>query len=167
MRRCNIRIAGIQERLDSSSPKTVARVIKEVLQMDRDIKIDRSHRTSSTRKPGDQEKPRVVIAKVHNDRDAVEILRRARDTAPLVYNGNRIAIFPDYTPGVAKARAAFTDIRKVLRGRKGVRYGLLYPARVSHGNEDEEFLDPSKAMEYVQKKVLPSTEAADSMHFYQ
>ncbi|KAK9536015.1 hypothetical protein VZT92_005838 [Zoarces viviparus] len=75
-----------------------------------------------------------------------EILRRARDRAPLVYNGNRIAIFPDYTPSVAKARAAFMDIRKALRGRKGVRYGLLYPARlrISH-NEDVEFLDPSNS----------------------
>uniref|UniRef100_A0A8C2W6V4 L1 transposable element RRM domain-containing protein n=1 Tax=Cyclopterus lumpus TaxID=8103 RepID=A0A8C2W6V4_CYCLU len=163
MRRCNIRIAGIQEQPDSSSPNTVAKVIKEVLQLDRDIKIDRSHRTAATRKPGDREKPRVIIAKVHNDGDAAEILRRARERAPLVYNGNRISIFPDYTPSVAKARAAFTDIRRTLRGRKGVRYGLLYPARlrISHNNEDEEFLDPGKAMEYVRKKVIPSTEAAD------
>uniref|UniRef100_A0A8C2Z916 L1 transposable element RRM domain-containing protein n=1 Tax=Cyclopterus lumpus TaxID=8103 RepID=A0A8C2Z916_CYCLU len=111
MRRCNIRIAGIQEQPDSSSPNTVAKVIKEVLQLDWDIKIDRSHRTAATRKPGDREKPRVIIAKVHNDGDAAEILRKARERAPLVYNGNRISIFPDYTPSVAKARAAFTDIR--------------------------------------------------------
>ena len=105
----------------------------------------------------------MIIAKLHNDGDAVEILRRARDRVSLEYNGNRIAIFPDYTPSVAKARAAFTDVRKALRGRKGVRYGLLYPARlrISHNNEDEEFLDSSRAMEYVQKKVIPSTEAAD------
>ena len=150
MRWCNIRIAGIQEQPDSSSPKTVAKVVREVLQMDRDIKIDWSQRTFATRKPG------VIIAKLHNDGDAVEILRRAQDRAPLMYNGNRIAIFPDYTPSVAKARAAFTDIRRALRGRKGVRYGLLYPARlrVSRNNEDEEFLDPSKAMEYVQKKIF-------------
>jgi len=78
----------------------------------------------------------------------------------LIYNGNRIAIFPDYTSAVAKARAAFTDVRKTLRGRRGVCYGLLYPARlrISYKDEDKEFMDPMKAMEFVQKKVIPFTE---------
>lgn len=78
----------------------------------------------------------------------------------MIYNGNRIAIFPDYTSTVAKARAAFTDVRKMLRGRRGVRYGLLYPARlrVLYKDEDKEFLDPMKAMEFIQKKVIPFTE---------
>lgn len=158
MRRGNIRIVGIEERPDSSSPKEVAKVIKEALQMDRDIKIDRSHRTLAPRKPGDR--PRVIIAKLHYDGDAVEILRRARDRAPLTYNGSRIAIFPDYTSSVAKARAAFTDVRKALRGRQGVRYGLFYPARlrISYKGEDKDFLDPKKAMEYVQKAIDPTAE---------
>lgn len=43
MRQGNICIVGIEEQPESSSPKEVAKVIKEVLQMDRDIKIDRSH----------------------------------------------------------------------------------------------------------------------------
>lgn len=160
MRRGNIRITGIGEQPDSSSPKAVSKVIREVLQMDRDIKIDRSHRIATPRVTGDREKPRVIIAKLHYDGDATEILRRARERAPLIYNGNRIAIFPDYTSAVAKARAAFTDVRKTLRGRRGVRYGLLYPARlrISYKDEDKEFLDPMKAMEFVQKKVIPFTE---------
>lgn len=160
MRRCNIRIVGIDEQQGSSAPEAVSKVIREALHMDRDIKIDRSHRTLAPRKPGEREKPRVIIAKVHYDGDAAEILRRARDRGPLSYNGKRISIFPDYPPGVAKARAAFTDIRKALRGRRGVRYGLLYPARfrISHKDEDKEFVDPTKAMDYVQKIVIPSTE---------
>ncbi|KAG7467812.1 hypothetical protein JOB18_017105, partial [Solea senegalensis] len=60
---------------------------------------------------------------------------------------------------VAKARAAFTDVRKALRGRKEIRYGLFYPARlrITHQDEDKEFVDPQKAMDYV-KKILPATE---------
>lgn len=34
LRRSNIRIASIEEQLDSSSPKAVVKVIREVLQMD-------------------------------------------------------------------------------------------------------------------------------------
>lgn len=126
MRRANIHIVGIDELAGSSSPEAVSKVIREVLQLDRDIKIDRSHHTLTTRKPGD--KPRVIITKPHYDRDAVEILGRAWDRAQLIYKGNQIAIFPDYTSSVAKARAAFMDVRKALQVQKGVRYGLLFPA---------------------------------------
>lgn len=153
MRRGNIRIVGVDEQPNSSTPDSVSKMLKEVLQLDRVIKIDRSHRTLGPRVPGDRERPRVIIAKLHYDGDAAEILRRARDRAPLMYNGKRIAIFPDYTSNVARARAAFTDVRKELRGRKGVRYGLFYPARlrITFNNQDKEFVDPKKAMEYVKK----------------
>ena len=126
--------------------------------MDRDIKIDRSHLSLVQWKPGD--KPRVIIAKLHYDGDAAEVLRRARDRAPLSYSRRRVAIFPDYTSSVAKARAAFTDVRKMLRGRQGVRYGLLYPARlrISYKNEEKEFLDPREALEYVRKEIISETE---------
>uniref|UniRef100_A0A667Z7D9 L1 transposable element RRM domain-containing protein n=1 Tax=Myripristis murdjan TaxID=586833 RepID=A0A667Z7D9_9TELE len=150
MRRNNIRIAGIEEHPNSSSPKAVAKCIREILQLDRDVKVERSHRVLTTRNLGDREKPRVIIAKLHHDEDAVEILWKARDRAPLSYNGHRIAIFPDYTASVAKARAAFMDVRRALRGRKGICYGLLYPARlrITHQDEDKEFVDPQKAMDY-------------------
>ena len=158
MRRGNIRIVGVDEQPESSSPAAVSRLLKEVLRMDRDVKVDRSHRGLIQWRPGDR--PRVIIAKLHYDGDAAEILRRARDRAPLSYNGKRIAIYPDYTATVAKARASFTSVRKMLRGLQGVRYGLLYPARlrISYKNEEKEFLDVTKALEYVQKKIIPETE---------
>lgn len=117
-------------------------------------------RALATRQQGEREKPRVIIAKLHYDGDAMEILRKARDGAPLSYNGHRIAIFPDYTASVAKARAAFTDVRRALRGQKEIRYSLLYPARlrITHRDEDKEFVDPQKAMDYV-KNILLTTEA--------
>ena len=136
MRRGNIRIVGIDEQPDSSTPEAISKLLKEALYLDRDIKIDRSHRSLMKWKPGDR--PRVIIAKLHNDGDAAEVLGRARDRAPLNYNGKRIAIFPNYTNNVAKAGAAFTDVRKMLRGRQGVRYGLLFPARMRISVRDEE-----------------------------
>lgn len=81
MRRGNIRIVSIDEQPDSTSPTAVAKVIKEVLAMDRDVKIDRCHRTAAPARPGDREKPRVIIAKLHYDGDTTEILRRAGDRA--------------------------------------------------------------------------------------
>ncbi|GLD52419.1 uncharacterized protein AKAME5_000532800 [Lates japonicus] len=73
-------MAGIEEEPNSSSPKAVAKVIREVLQINWDIKVDRSHNTLAARKPGDRERPRVIIPKLHYDEDTMEILRRAQDS---------------------------------------------------------------------------------------
>uniref|UniRef100_A0A3B5QJB9 L1 transposable element RRM domain-containing protein n=1 Tax=Xiphophorus maculatus TaxID=8083 RepID=A0A3B5QJB9_XIPMA len=158
MRRGNIRIVGVEEQPNSAEPKEVSKMIREALQMDRDVKVDRSHRTAALTKPGDGERPRVIIAKLHYDGDAADILRRARDKAPLTYQGKRIAIFPDYTTSVAKARAAFSDARKTLRGRSDVRFGLLYPARlkITYKEDSKEFRDPVKAMYYIWN-TIPAT----------
>lgn len=60
------------------------------------------------------------------------------------YKGLKIHIFSDFPPFVVKWRAAFTKVRELLRGRPGVRYGLVYPARlmVTHGNVKVSFTDP-------------------------
>lgn len=157
MRRSNIRIAGIAEQANSSSPTAVSNAIKAMLHLDRDIKVDRSHRVLTRGSTGDRERPRVIIAKLHYDEDATEILRKARDNAPLLYEGQRVSIFPDYTANVAKARAAFTEVRKVLRGQKDIRYGLFFPARfrITYQEETREFVDHRKAMAFA-KSILPT-----------
>ncbi|KAK7938822.1 hypothetical protein WMY93_002148 [Mugilogobius chulae] len=156
MRRGNIRIVGIDEQPNSSSPSEVSKIIRQVLKLDRDVKVDRSHRSLASKKTGDN--PRVIIAKLHYDGDAVDILRRARENGPLMYNGKKISIFPDYTAAVAKARAAFTDVRKALQGRRDVRFGLFYPAklRITHKSVSKDFQDPKKAMDFVQDTILSS-----------
>ncbi|XP_038154320.1 uncharacterized protein LOC119791981 [Cyprinodon tularosa] len=159
MRRGNIRIMGVAERPGSSSPAAVSKLLKEVFQMDKEGIVERSHRSLVQRGAGD--KPRVIIARLHNEGDALAILRKARDRGGrLQFDGNTISVFPDYTVNVAKARAAFTDVRKMLRGRPGVRFGILYPARfrISYNNEEKEFLDATEAMDYVKKKVIPAAE---------
>lgn len=104
------------------------------MQLDQEIKIGHSHRALGPRgTTGDWVKPRVIIAKLHYDVDVDELLRRARDQAPLMYNGKRFAIFPNYTSNVSRAKAAFT-----------------------FNDQDKEFVDLKKAIEYIQK---PRTEA--------
>lgn len=154
MRRGNIRIMGVAETTGSATPDAVSKLLKEVFRMEKDPQIERSHRGLAQRKPGD--KPRVIIAKLHEG-DAIDILQRARVRGgQLSYNGNAIAIFPDYTAKVDRARAAFTDVRKMLCGREGVRYGLRYPARflITHNNEEKEFVDAAKAMDYMKKNFV-------------
>lgn len=153
MRRSNIRILNVAEETGSSSPASVSKLIKEALKMDKDVLIDRSHRTLQPKRPDG--KPRAIIAKLHYHQDCVEILRRAREAGPLQYNGATILVFPDYPPSVARARSAFNEVRKLLRGRDNVRYGIMHPARlrITHNGTEKMFQDAAEAMAYVKANI--------------
>lgn len=155
MRRCNVRIIGVPETDGWSSTTSVSKLLKEALNMDREVLVDRSHRGLGPKRSDG--KPRVIVAKLHYYQDCVEVLSRARTRAPLRSNGGTIAIYPDYTTSVAKARAAFTGVRKMLRNRQDVRYGIMFPARlrITHNGVEKEFTDADKAMAYVKKTIVP------------
>lgn len=157
MRRCNTRIIGVPETPDSSTTTFVSKLLTEVLQLDKELLIDRLSRSMGPKKPG--RKPCAIVAKLHYYQDCVEVLQRTRTRGPLRFNGEPIIIFPDYTATVAKARPAFTEVRKLLRDW----YGILFPAwlRVTYRGEDMEFTDPDKAMTYVKKNIIPPTEAGE------
>lgn len=152
MRRSNIRILNVAE--VSSSPASVSKLLKDVLGMDREVLVDRSHCALQLRQTGG--KPRVIVAKLHYYQDCVEILRRAREAGPLRFKGSTIFIFPDYPSSVARARSAFNEVKKLLRGRDGVRYGIFHPAklRITHNGNEEEFCDPAEAMAYVKRNIV-------------
>lgn len=136
----------------------MAKLLTEALRLEKEPLIDRSHRSLGPAKPGG--KPRVIIAKLHYYHECAEVLHRKCTRGPLRFNGDPITIFPDYTTSVAKARAAFTEVRKLLRDRQGVRFGLLFPARlqIMNGEDDKQFTDPDKAMAYVKMNIIPATD---------
>lgn len=82
------------------------------------------------------------------------MLRRAREGGPLRYKGDPVAIFPDYTASIVKAR-----VRNLLRGRQEICYGIMFPAQlcISYNGDNKDFLDPEKAMAYV-KTIIPAAE---------
>lgn len=154
MRRCNIRILGVPETPDSSTTTAVPRLLREVLHMDKNVLIDRAHRSLVPQHCGG--KPRAIIAKLHYYQDCEEVLRRARSQALLMLNGQSVAIFPDFTPSVARNRAAFTEARKLLRDQPGVRFGIMFPARfrITLNGEEKKFVDPTAAMDYIRKNEI-------------
>lgn len=54
---------------------------------------------------------------------------------------------------MAKRRALFNRTRELLRDKPGIRYGLLYPARllITHNGTQISFMDPKKAEEYTER----------------
>ncbi|KAE8299800.1 hypothetical protein D5F01_LYC02218 [Larimichthys crocea] len=135
----------------------VGKLETEVLKVVKDILIDRSHRGLQPR--SQDGKPRVIVAKVHYYQDCADILRRARESGPLRFNRTDISIFPDYPPSVVQARSAFGEVRRLLRGRDGVKYGLLYPARlqITYNGAEKQFQNPGEPMAYVKAKILPDS----------
>ncbi|KAL7841142.1 hypothetical protein SRHO_G00248330 [Serrasalmus rhombeus] len=84
-------------------------------------------------------------------------LRKAHDNSC----GDRIRVLPDFTLTVSRRRAAFNEIRSLLRGCEGVRYGLMYPATLrittSEGTEVR-FEDPEKARAFIRSNMASSTQ---------
>lgn len=130
-------IIEVPEQPGSSTPAAVTKLLKDVLKMDK--KLRALTPKSDPNKPRD--KPRAIIAKLHNDGDTTDILRRACNGRG--NNRSPIAILLNNATNVAKARTTFTNIRKMLRGRPEVRFGILFPARLrmSHGNNGKVFTD--------------------------
>lgn len=170
MRKSNIRILNVPEEAGPGAPSFVTKLLTEVFGLDKEVLVDRSHRVSRAQLPtnakgkrkadkreADEQKPRPIIAKLHYFQDCVEILRLAKEAGDsLRYEEVAISIFPDYPPSVARARAAFNDVKHLLRGREDVRYGVLYPAklRITFKGTRKDFLDPRQAMSYVKSNIV-------------
>ncbi len=56
---------------------------------------------------------------------------------------------------MARAQSTFNDVKKLLRGRDGVRYGIFHPAklRITYNGNEKEFCDPVEAMAFVKRKA--------------
>ena len=156
-RRHNVRIVGIKEGEESGRPtEFVSRLIPELLGRDnftKPVKIDRAHR-SLRPKPLANERPRVIIARLHNYGDLVSILRLSRQQAPLQYQGERVSIFPDYTAEVSSMRQAFSTVRKKLMDA-GAKCSLRFPAKlqVIHNNSVKTFDSPADAERFANTLV--------------
>lgn len=156
-RRNNVRIVGIAEGEEGPKPRNfTAKLLQDVLSLDEPPLIDRAHRTLRQR-PGPGTPPRPFVVRLHYYHTTEYILNKAatttRDGKNLQYQGKKIHIFPDYPPTIVKQRALFTRTREILRNQPGVKYGLLYPARllVTYKGVQTSFTDPQKAQTYAEQ----------------
>ncbi|KAK7904504.1 hypothetical protein WMY93_017111 [Mugilogobius chulae] len=131
-RRQNIKIVGLPENRNFSKP----------------VEVDRAHRLGSlgSATATAANKPRVMIAKIHSYRVKDSIIKMSMERSPLMYQGHRIHIFPDFPAEIMKRRQLFEDTRRKLKAA-GLRTGFIYPARlrVTRGNETSTFNTPEEA----------------------
>lgn len=157
-RRDNCRLIGLEEGFESIRPeKAVAEMLKEALALDYTPTLDRAHRGLQPRTK-DGNTPRPIIVKFHYFQEKVDVLRKAMSAGSITHKGKRFYIYPDYSAAVRKKRAAFIEVRGLLRRCAGVKYGLLYPATLkitAPAGEQVTFEDPAKAKDYIESNLHP------------
>lgn len=145
---------GVPEGPDTSTTAAVATLLKEAFGLAKEPLLDRSHRTLQPKpKPGDR--PRAIVCRFHYYSDCVDILRRARELRQVKVRDLTISVFPDHTVKIARARAAFNEVRRQLRGIAGAQYGLFYPARlrVTFNGVVKDFVSAEEASIYVKTLI--------------
>lgn len=163
-RRCNIRVVGVREgRENGKRPvQFIADMLRELLQLEKTPVLDRAHRALRSKPTQDNQPPRAFIARCHYFQEKEEILRKAATLRQLkTRDGDMVRVLPDFTQAVSRQRAAFTEVRSLLRSCEGIRFGLWYPADLRITLEDGtrmSFRDPDKAKAYVMDKLVTLTE---------
>ncbi len=134
-RRQNLRILNSKEDEETGRKTTdfIAHLLKNVLSLETLPLIDRAHRSLRKRSVNTLY-PWAFIVKMHYFHDWQDIIRKAAQLKSIIYNGERLLIFPDLPAAILKQHAGFNKAKDLLRDRTGVRFRFLYPAklRVSH-----------------------------------
>ncbi|KAJ8396746.1 hypothetical protein AAFF_G00013450 [Aldrovandia affinis] len=153
-RRNNIRLVGVPEGREGPRPgEFISKFLQDILHLDEAPLLDRVHR-SRREKPGEGAPPQPFINRVHYFHVREEILRRAREAAPLLHQGKRLSIFADFAPSVAKLRAEFGSAKRLLRAYPGV--GLFFPAELRitlPGGALRKFTDPAAAVNFINRDL--------------
>nr|WPK86705.1 NLRC3-like protein 46 [Sebastes schlegelii] len=140
-RRNNIKIVGIPE--DEEKGRTtefIAGLIPKLLGVSsfaKPVIVDRAHRIPVP-KPTDVKRPRSIIARIHFYQEKELILRLSRQQQ-MIYSGQRIYVYPDYTAEVMAQRRGFREVTQALRERE-VKYSLCFPAKLHVQHNDQKIL---------------------------
>ena len=127
----------------------------DLLGLDDKPGLDRAHSTLHA-KPKEAEPPCPMVIRVTQFQVKNAILRHAGQSSPMLHNGKKVYIFPDFTPTVAKWRVAFVQVKKELHTCTNVNFGLRYPATLHNtmsSGQTYRFEDPDQALEFVNKRL--------------
>lgn len=133
-RRNNLRITGVPEGMEGPSMDLFVEdlVLKHLKpkRLSKFFTVERAHRALGGKpKPGAP--PRTIIAQILNYRDRDAILQAARTHGDLHIDNAIIRFFPDFTLHVQRQRRFFDEVKKALR-ETGIKYMMLFPAKLSH-----------------------------------
>ncbi|KAI4885883.1 hypothetical protein NFI96_032821 [Prochilodus magdalenae] len=160
-KRQNLRIVGLKESTEHGAKTRdfVVELLMEALKLEEKPLIDRAHRALRSR-PEPEAQPRHIIARLHYCHAVEDIISQACKTRELLFHGQKIRTFRDLPNSVVQKRAAFNPAKALLRDKPGVRFGLLYPARlcVTLNGKESIFTDPQDALKFANHHFSPDRE---------
>ncbi|KAF0047484.1 hypothetical protein F2P81_001117 [Scophthalmus maximus] len=94
--------------------------------------LQRHYRTPHLKtpvRPKPRQGSRPVIVRFHRYIDKERVLCWAKELRNMTYWGHNIKFYKDFSAAVTKRRAAFNQVKSLLF-KKGIRFGMIYPARL-------------------------------------
>uniref|UniRef100_A0A4W5LPX9 Uncharacterized protein n=1 Tax=Hucho hucho TaxID=62062 RepID=A0A4W5LPX9_9TELE len=130
-KRQDVCVIGLPEDSETGYPtQFMAELFKEVLDDEAFpnlAELDRAHRSLAPKAlPGGRPRPILV-------------LWWAREHGDITFQGHKIKFYQDFSSNLAKKWSTFNDIKSTLY-KKGIRFGLIYPARLRPTGEIQTFL---------------------------
>lgn len=124
----NIRIVGVKEGVEGDNMfKFLENFFPAVLGAEHfstPLMIDQAHRSLAQRPGSDSQRSRTILVCLHYYKDKLKILDTNKAKGTLMFQGLPVHIFPDMSPEVSHLKAAYTPLKKKLRGA-GISYSLL------------------------------------------
>lgn len=157
-RRSNLRLVGIPEGLEGPQPtKFVADALAEIFDLSEPPLLARAHRTLAP-KPAEGSRPRAFVICFHRYDVKEDIWRKASRGGQLKFRDKTVFVFPDFLPEIAKKRAAYYDVKRLLRSMPDVKYGLrrLTGFRITKNGAEHVFDTPAAALAFVKQHLLPA-----------
>lgn len=92
-----------------------------------------------------------MLARFLYFRDEETILHKAPNMQELLYNNNRITIFPDFSAATQKQRAALQSVKQRLCERS-LPYSMFYPAKLTviHKGKVQFFTSPKEVNRWLE-----------------
>ncbi|KAM7388786.1 hypothetical protein PAMP_024936 [Pampus punctatissimus] len=116
-RRNNLRFVGVQEGKESGDMTVfMQKLLTSIFGWDETAQppeIDRAHRAPTPR-PSSGERPRTILVRFPRSANRELILRTARNKYELIWEGNRIMIFPDFSRVTQLKRDKFRECKKII-----------------------------------------------------
>ncbi|RXN22092.1 LINE-1 type transposase domain-containing 1 [Labeo rohita] len=153
-KRQNVRLVGLPEDIEGKNAREyVTNLLSELLGdcLAEPPELDRIHR-SLWPKPCADEPPRPLIIRFHRYVIKETVMRWSKSQKDISYKGHKIKMYEDFSTELARKRVAFNKIKSLLY-KQGVRFGMLYPARlrVSYNGVEWIFDSPEAAESFYQK----------------
>ena len=128
-KRQNLRVIGVPEGMEGDDARLFMTSLFKKVTGDAQLEtleLDRAHRSLGPKPP---QGSRPFIVRFHKYSHKERVLMWAKRNRDVTYQGHSIRIFEDFSAALAKKRAAFNKVKSMLF-KDGIRFGLLYPARL-------------------------------------